>query len=150
MPSSVLVVVRLSQSDGFPGLGGLITIVNTVMIVVTKIIIRDRPDIMGRLGLSQLDVTHPGTIRVSGHARLHRDVPAPSLDIVLTRRTSGVSPSLIQGDGIPTLPTVFQGNGILARSTVFQGDGIPALSAVSQSYHYWPQVPALSAPFQTA
>ena len=104
--SSVSMVVRLSRSDSFLGLGGLITIIDTLMIVVIKIIIRDRPDIMGRLGLSQLDVTPPGTIRVSGHARLCRDIPAPSLDVVLTWRTSEVSTCLVQGDGIPALSTV--------------------------------------------
>ena len=101
--SSVSVVFRLSWSYGCPRLGGLITIFDTVMIVVTKIIIGDRPDIIGRLGPSQLDATHPVAIRVSGHARLRRGVPAPSLDIVLTRQTSGFSTCLVQGDGFPAL-----------------------------------------------
>ena len=62
------------------GLGSLIAIVDTVMIVVTKIIIGDRPDVMGRPGPSLLDVTRPGAMRVvNGHAhRLHREGPAPN------------------------------------------------------------------------
>ena len=71
------------------GLGCLITIVGTVMIADTNMIIRDRQQVMGRLGLSQPDVTRPGAMRaVSGHARrLHRDGPAQSPDTVLIRRT---------------------------------------------------------------
>ena len=73
-----------------PGLGGLITIVGTMMIVVTKIIIRDRPDVMGHPDvMGQPDVTRPGAMRiVSRHAcRLHREGPAPSPGTALIRQT---------------------------------------------------------------
>ena len=108
---------------------------------------------MGRLGPSQLDVTHPGTIRGSGPTRLLQDVPAPSLDIVLTWRTSGVSTCLVQGDGIPSLSTAKSGRTHPASSgrsssksrhsadskdlrgastCLVQGNRIPALSTVFQ------------------
>ena len=71
-----------------PRLGGLITIVGTVMIANTMIITGDRQDTMAHLGLTQLDVTCPGGTRaVSGHTcHPHRVIPAEGRGTVLIQR----------------------------------------------------------------